>query len=312
MGKTIVGLYDNAEKARDAVNALVAAGCPREDISLVAKEPENIQKDTSEQGNKAPEGLAAGAGIGAALGGLGGVLAGLGLLAIPGIGPIVAAGPIAAGLAGAAGGAVAGGLLGGLLGLGIPEEEAHAYAEGVRRGNTLVTVRAPEGQADSYAAIMNRFGPIDVKSRAAQWRQQGWSGRFEEGAQQATIPLAEEQLVVGKRAVETGGVRVHSYVTEQPVREQVTLHQEKVNVERMPADRPVGAGEGAFTERSVEMSGTAEEPVVSKRARIREEVKLSKQEEEHEEEVSETVRKTDVDIEPLPGSGPSRDRHPHR
>jgi hypothetical protein len=121
-------------------------------------------------------GVAAGAGIGAALGGIAGLVVGLGVLAIPGIGPIVAAGPLATTLAGAGIGAAAGGIIGALTDVGIPEEEAGYYAEGIRRGGTLLTVRANENQVSRATQILNRFSPTDIKQRATEWRSSGWSG----------------------------------------------------------------------------------------------------------------------------------------
>lgn len=313
MAKTVVGLFDSPAKAGNVVEDLVKAGCRREDISVVAKDERGtgIGDDAARYPGKAEgegadetlgaEGLATGAGIGAVLGGAGGVLAGLGMLAIPGIGPVVAAGPIAAGLVGAAGGAVAGGLIGGLVGLGVPEEESHAYAEGVRRGHTLVVARTSDEEAAAAATVMNRFNPIDIHTESTRWRQEGWSGRPGEtaqaGGEQASIPVTEEQLVVGKRHVEGGGVRVHSHVTEKPVSAEVRLHQERVDVERMPADRPVSDSDRAFQERSVEMRETDEEAVVGKKARVVEEVRVRKAGEDREENVKDTVRRTDVDVD---------------
>jgi hypothetical protein len=119
---------------------------------------------------------------GAALGGLGGLLVGLGALTIPGIGPVIAAGPLAtaiAGLAGAGAGALAGGAAGGLLGalmdMGLPEEQASYYAEGVRRGGTLVAVRASDERHDQLHATLARFDPVDLEERATTWRQEGWT-----------------------------------------------------------------------------------------------------------------------------------------
>src|SRR5690606_32606168 len=94
----------------------------------------------------------------------------------PGVGPVVAAGPIAAGLMGTGIGAAAGGVLGALVGWGIPEEEAHYYAEGVRRGSNLVAVKTPDASADEVARIMNRHRPVDVHQRAEQWQGSGWTG----------------------------------------------------------------------------------------------------------------------------------------
>lgn len=322
MAKTVVGLFNTAAEARSVVDDLVQAGCRREDISVVAKGDQDTSVRTTEaEGGetKASEGLATGAGIGAVLGGIGGILVGMGALAIPGIGPIIAAGPIAAGLAGAAGGAVAGGLIGGLVGLGIPEEEAHAYAEGVNRGHTLVLAKTSDEAADLARSVMDRHNPIDIHTEGAKWRSEGWSGRAGEwsgrsaesvrslGAEDV-IPVTQEELSVGKRAVDTGGVRVSSHVTEQPASADVHLHQERVQVERMPADRPVSDADRAFRDRTIEARETAEEPVVDKTARVVEEVRLRKEGEEKKEHVEDTVRRTDVDVDRLPGG----EERPHR
>jgi uncharacterized protein (TIGR02271 family) len=312
MAKTVVGLFRSHDDARAALEDLVQAGCQREDLSLVAKDRQAgvapVSAEEQDKGDtKAGEGAATGAGIGAVLGGIGGILVGMGVLAIPGVGPVLAAGPIAAGLAGAAGGAVAGGLVGGLIGLGIPDEEAHTYAEGVRRGHTLVIAKISDEQADLARAAMDRHNPIDIHAEAANWRAEGWSGRADLG-ESDTIPVTQEELAVGKRAVDTGGVRVHSHVTEQPAEADVRLHQERVQVERMPVDRPVADSERAFQERSVEARESEEQPVVSKTARVVEEMRLRKQGEEHEEHVEDTVRRTDVDVERLPGGEPRPQR----
>jgi hypothetical protein len=117
----------------------------------------------------------AGALTGGAIGGLAGVLLGLGAFAIPGIGPIIAAGPIVAGLTGAGIGAVVGGLTGALVSWGIPEEEAGYYAEGIRRGGTLVGVKTDESRVDQAVNIMNDHGPVDVTERSEFWRASGWT-----------------------------------------------------------------------------------------------------------------------------------------
>jgi hypothetical protein len=123
----------------------------------------------------------AGATIGTILGGGAGLLAGLGLLAIPGVGPIVAAGWLIATITGAGIGAAGGGILGSLVGAGVPEEHAHVYAEGVRRGGTLVTVRVEDARRGAVEQIMNRYTPVDLDARAAEYRAGGWS-RFDEEA----------------------------------------------------------------------------------------------------------------------------------
>ena len=321
MSKTVVGLFNNMAEAQNVVRDLTAAGIERDDIGFMANEKQVVPTDAdSTEGSNVASGALAGAGTGAAIGGVAGLALALAPLAIPGIGPIVAAGPIAAALTGAGLGAVAGGLIGGLTRLGVPEEHAHYYAEGVRRGGILVTVDADDQrEADAAVAILRRHGAVDIDERATQWRNQGWTGRFEAGATTAsteserTIPVAEEELVVGKRNLEHGAVRVYSRVIEQPVRETVELEQERVDVERRPTNRP--ASGDAFREQSFEMRERAEEPVVEKRARVVEEVKVGKKRSKSARTVQDTVRKTDVEVQRVEASnqavynGPERRRN---
>lgn len=138
--KYVVGYYDTEREAVHAIEKLKREGYRNEDISVISKNKEDADHITEETDTKAPEGAAAGAATGGVLGGLGGVLAGLGTLAIPGIGPVVAAGPIVAGITGAAAGASVGGLAGALIGMGIPEDEARQYSEYVNEGKILVLV----------------------------------------------------------------------------------------------------------------------------------------------------------------------------
>jgi hypothetical protein len=176
---------DNIDEAQAVVRDLVSAGIRREDIGFMANEKQTIPSSAALNESEGEVGGAAGgAGGGAAIGGLGGLLLSVAPLAIPGVGPIIAAGPIAAALAGAGIGALAGGLIGGLTDLGVPEEEAHYYAEGVRRGGILVTVASgSEAQASQAVDIMKRHGAIDIDERATQWKRQGWKGRFEAATQ---------------------------------------------------------------------------------------------------------------------------------
>lgn len=112
-----------------------------------------------------------------------------------------------------------------------------------------------------------------------------------------SIPVAEERLRIGKRDVENGRVRVRSYVIEEPVSEQVSLRQERVDVERRPVDRAATPADDLFHERSIELEERGQEAVVSKEARVTEEVRLRKEAEERTEQVSDTVRRTEVEIE---------------
>lgn len=142
--KHIVGVYDNEQEAISAVEDLKRQGYAAEDISVIGRNNEEVEEINDATGTKTEEGLAAGAATGGVLGGLTGLLAGIGALAIPGIGPIVAAGPIAATLTGAAVGAGAGGLTGALIGMGIPEEDADRYEGYVKEGKILVVVERRE------------------------------------------------------------------------------------------------------------------------------------------------------------------------
>jgi hypothetical protein len=169
-------MYDHLTDARQVVQDLVDAGIERNHISLVAGDREGrYATDLTPEGDTSDT-IAGGAATGAVVGGLGGLLLGLGALAIPGIGPVIAAGPIVATLVGAGVGAAVGGLVGALVAAGVPEEQAGYYAEGVRRGSTLVTAEVAEGQVDEVVRIMERHHPIDVDERATSWRQEGWAG----------------------------------------------------------------------------------------------------------------------------------------
>ena len=203
--RTIAHMFDRYEDATAAVSALEAAGFSHDDVSLVANQGATgmgtgttsglTTGDTTTAGvpgdraDHAAAGTGTGASIGTIIGGGAGLLAGIGALAIPGVGPIVAAGWLIATLTGAGVGAAAGGLLGSLTGAGIPEEHAHVYTEGVRRGGSLVTVRAEESRVAAAESILNGHGPVDVSARGADYRSSSdWSG-FD--AQRGTMTSAE-------------------------------------------------------------------------------------------------------------------------
>lgn len=174
--KTITGLFDDYADGRAAVTALEAEGIPSKDISIVSNNAAGRPvEDASDVGEKA----GAGAGIGAVVGGAGGLLTGLGLMAIPGVGPVVAAGWLAATAAGALAGAVAGGAAGGLIGAltdsGVPEDHAHVYAEGVRRGGTLVTAKVDDMHIERANAILKGSSWVDPVERRRAYAEQGWS-----------------------------------------------------------------------------------------------------------------------------------------
>jgi hypothetical protein len=181
MSTTVTRLYDNYSDARSAVEELERMGISGHDISLVANNVDHAHGDNS----KAVQDAGAGAGIGAAVGGVGGLLAGLGLLAIPGLGPVVAAGWLASTAAGAGVGLVAGGTAGGLIGAlqkeGVSERDAHVYSEGVRRGGSLVSAKVDDAAAPQAEAILDRHHPVDPEARGRVYGESGWT-RFDETA----------------------------------------------------------------------------------------------------------------------------------
>lgn len=189
--RTVTGLFDDYDDASAAVSELERAGVPSSDISIVGSNAD--RRHGEDPDSNAAEGAGTGAGIGALVGGAGGLLTGLGLMAIPGVGPVVAAGWLAATAVGAAGGAVAGGAAGGLIGAmtrsGVSEEDANLYAEGVRRGGTLVTARVEDNLVPEAEAVLKRQGWVDPAERRAAYREQGWTG-FDE----ASRPFAPEDV----------------------------------------------------------------------------------------------------------------------
>ncbi|HEV7310349.1 general stress protein [Ensifer sp.] len=175
--KTISGLFDDYADARAAVSALEDRGVSSDDISIVSN---NVgDRYGSDHESNAAEGAGTGAGLGAAVGGIGGLLTGLGVMAIPGVGPVVAAGWLAATAAGVAAGAAAGGAAGGIIGAmtasGVPEEHANVYAEGVRRGGAVVTARVDDALQADAEAVLRRGSWVDPVQRRASYAEQGWT-----------------------------------------------------------------------------------------------------------------------------------------
>lgn len=195
--RTIARLYDSYDDAVQVVNDLEAAGVPRDDVSIVSNDTRHRDASTG-----AGTGAGAGASVGTLVGGGVGLLAGIGALAIPGVGPVVAAGWLVATLTGAGIGAAAGGLIGSLTGAGVSEEEANVYGEGVRRGGTLVTVRHDDAQTDRVSSIMAQYRPVDWQQRGEEYRQAGWT-RFDDAAgpyDPASDPAARSRAVTQAEA----------------------------------------------------------------------------------------------------------------
>ncbi|HEY8617050.1 YsnF/AvaK domain-containing protein [Phenylobacterium sp.] len=205
------------------------------------------------------------------------------------------------------------GFLAGLKDMFMPDEDRHAYHEGISRGGYLLSAQVDETSVDRACEILEGSSAVDFEQRQQQWRDSGWNGQsaFSGGAtgametggvqgaeREGVIPIAEERLAVGKREVERGGVRVRSYVRETPVHEQVRLREEHVEVERRPVnERVAGAADGIFEERSFEVSERGEEAVVGKETVITEELQVRKEVGERVEDIEDTVRHTEVDID---------------
>ena len=227
---------------------------------------------------------------------------------------------------------------------GVPQDDAQIYAEGMRRGGVLLIGKVDDARCDDALRIIEQYGPIDLDDRRRHYRESGWTGydagedyddaRIAEERQRTGlgaaaaglrdvntgkagtgsvgtgkeehIPIVEEDVSVGKRKVEHGGVRVRSYAVETPVEKTVTLRDESVSVERRPVDRAVGEVPGdAFRDRTIEVSETDEEPVVRRDARVKEELVIRKDAEERQETVSETARRTEVEVDDQRGRTPS-------
>ncbi len=175
--QTLTAMFDSYDKAAEAVRRLEAAGIPHADVSIVSNDTSHQKYyDNTDDATGSGTGTGTGASLGTLLGGGAGLLAGLGMLAIPGLGPVVAAGWLAATLVGAGVGAAAGGVVGALTDAGVSHEHAHVYAEGIRRGGTLVTARVDQSLAAQAGEILDRDGTIDMDERESTWRSEGWEG----------------------------------------------------------------------------------------------------------------------------------------
>lgn len=183
----VVALFASQQDAERAVLALRDAGVERSDISVVARDEESAagRKGARRSKQKSGNGTSIGENIagGAVFGALGGLLLELAALAIPGIGPIIAAGPLATTLAGAGIGAVGGGIVGAIKEMGVPAREANLYAESIKRGDTLVSVSTDASKIDTVSAVLNTHGAVDVEDRASSLRESGWT-EFNETANQ--------------------------------------------------------------------------------------------------------------------------------
>jgi hypothetical protein len=199
MTQTITRLFDDYADATTAVRELEQLGVPHDNLSIVASNADKRHGDHVDQDHEGVNDhgdVSRGVSTGAALGGAGGLLAGLGLLAIPGLGPIVAAGWLAATAVGAgigaAGGAATGSIVGALKNAGHDENDAHVYAEGVRRGGSLVSAKVPDNLVSEAEAVLERNRSVDARTRGQSYRESGWSS-FDENAPAYTADQVREE-----------------------------------------------------------------------------------------------------------------------
>jgi uncharacterized protein (TIGR02271 family) len=332
--ETVVGVFNDRDTAQTAIEQLKNAGFRSEDIGILMQNKEGAQDLAAQTGTKAGKDAGKGAVAGGLLGGLGGLLVGIGALAIPGIGPVVAAGPLAAGLgavlgttaAGAAIGAGVGAIAGALVGMGVPEDEARLYEDRFNQGNILVTVKAGANRYNEAERILRNAGAEQIdfrnagagsytQSQPGYARNQGsytqgqtgyapdqsnyGQGNYTQGdtSDRMRVPVVEETLNVEKGQRDAGQVEIRKNVREEQVNVPVELRHEEVTVTRHAVDRPVQPGEQVLEDDQVIRVPVREETAeVKKQARVREEIEINKQQVAEQRNVSDTVRREEIDV----------------
>lgn len=172
---------------------------------------------------------------------------------------------------------------------GLEQDEAAIYADAIQSGAAMVALKVSDEEAERMQGIMEQHGARDLQELALATRNDAVE----------SVPVVEEQVSIGKRRVLRGGYRVTTSVVERPVEETVQLREEKVEIDRQRADRKLSPEEAelAFKQKTVEVAATREEAVISKEARVVEEINLHKTVEQREEELSATARRTEVKVE---------------
>ena len=200
---------------------------------------------------------------------------------------------------------------------GLPgtDAESATYNEALRRGGALLLARVDDLQLGTAVESLEANGAMDLEKREQDWRASGWTGASAAtatpgsaaiGGAEAAIPVVEERLVIGKRDVSRGTVRVRVHVVETPVEVPVTLREEHAVVEHHPVNRPVSPADAdAFRSKTIEAVEMAEQPVITKEVVVTEEITLRKEAVERVETVHDTVRRTEVDIEGDAGVRPA-------
>lgn len=277
MATTLIGIFDDYAAAQTAVRDLTNAGVKQGEISIARNEPAG--KGYTTYGGANSTDYTTGTGIGDKISNF----------------------------------------FDGVFGTDINDDERGVYSESVRRGSTIVVVNADDNGVDRAADVLNRAGAVDVDRRHAQYRAAGYKNfdaqapiytaeqtRTETsgyaGQEEIALPVIEEQLAVGKRVVQRGGVRVHTRISERPVEASINLREEHVNVERHAVDRVASEADlAALQTGEFDVTTKSEVAVVAKEARIVEEVVVGKNVSEREETIRDTVKRTDVTVEETSG-----------
>lgn len=302
-GSTVVGLFQDQPSAERAIQRLTAAGFTEQQIGVAIRDREQQDQLTESTGTQAAQDATKGAVGGGVVGGVIGLLAGVGALAIPGVGPIIAGGALASTLAGAGVGAAAGGLLGALVGMGVPEEDARHFEEGFQRGGILVTVQAGERADLARQALTDvgaDLGPSrrDFQDQAAGTAAGAGAGYESRDRAEGTerLELHEEELEVDTRQVEAGEVRVRKEVHTEQRNIEVPVTREEVVIERHPASGREVTGQ-TLGDEEVRIPLMEEEVDVQKRTVVREEIEVGKRPVQETRTVSDTVRREEASVE---------------
>jgi uncharacterized protein (TIGR02271 family) len=290
-GATVVGLFADQPAAERGIQALKAAGFSEQQIGVAVRDRSQQQSITERTGTQTAEGAAAGAVGGGMVGGVIGLLAGVGALVIPGVGPIIAAGALASTLTGAGIGAAAGGIIGALAGMGIPDEDARHFDRGFQEGGVLVTVQADQDAALARQALIESeadLGPAHAAMRTSAAPATHGADRLE---------LREEQLDVDTEQVRAGEVRLRKETVTEQRTIDVPVTREEVVIERHDvAGREAGAG-AIGDDEDIRIPLMEEEVRVEKTPVVREEITARKRQVQDAKRVSETVRREEARIE---------------
>lgn len=288
MGRTIFAIFDDFPTAQRVAGALERDGYDPTGMTVV------VPKSVGDHGAPARKADPVGPGERPAAGALEDI-------AIPGLGLVAAAGPLSEVLSESS--PDTGGLIGSLKRLGFSEPAARHYYESLRRRQVFFAMESPDDRVRNVEELMRRFGARaveDIASVAGAEDRAAPVPARDNFVEHVTVPVVEEQLDVGKRQVTRGGVRINSQIVEQPIQEIIQLREERVSVERRQVDREATEADlAAFKEGSIEIHETVEEPVISKRKRVVEEIIIGRETRERTQSISETVRRTQVNVESL-------------